>query len=99
MCHVPRIETTSLPFRFYRDECACLPQPVEYVEFRISDGNTYSLTIERARRNPAHWRAIAQAYAIWSKPLRLLTDQRKTRVRVPAGSLSIEPTHDFAGRI
>jgi len=98
MCHVPRIETTSLPFRFFRDECECLPQPVDYVEFRIGDGNTYSLTVDRARRNPAHWRAIADAYAAWARPVLRLTDQRKIRVRVRAGTIALEPDYDIAGR-
>jgi hypothetical protein len=98
MCRVETIEVTSLPFRFFRDECPCLPAPVEYVEFRVDEANTYCVSIARARRNPAQWPAIAAAYAEWARPVLRLTDQRKTRVRVRAGALALEPAYDPTGR-
>ena len=94
MCRVVTIEVTSRPFRFFTDTCRCLPAPIDYVEFRVDAGNTYCLPVTKARLDATLWPAIAEAYAEWRRPPVLrLTDQRKLRVRVRAGTMPREPAY------
>ena len=69
MCTVQRIESPTVEFEFYVDDCPCLGQPREMVEYWQSGARARMTTVrpiaEVKRMSPGLWSVIQGPYSAW----------------------------------
>lgn len=69
MCTVPRMEIPRVECEFYVDDCPCLGQPREMVEYWQPGARARMTTVrpvaEVERMSPALWSVIQGPYSAW----------------------------------